>query len=67
MMQVFVNGDPHIIAANATLADLIAQLGLDQTACATAVNEQFIARSQRAQKQLREHDQVMTFEPITGG
>jgi sulfur carrier protein len=67
MMQIFVNGKPQAVAPNATLADLVTQLGFEESACATAINQQFVARSQRQHTPLKENDQIMTFEPITGG
>lgn len=66
-MQVFINGKPTPIAQGATLADLLAQFALDPKACATAVNGTFVARDARAAIALKDNDQVMTFEPITGG
>jgi sulfur carrier protein len=67
IITVFVNGSPCEIAPDARLSDLIAQLGLDDTACATAVNGQFVPRQGRRDCLLHDADQVMTFEPITGG
>jgi sulfur carrier protein len=66
-MQIFINGTPREVAADTTLADLMQLLALGETACATAVNGQFVPRQQRAQTHLTQNDQVMTFEPITGG
>lgn len=66
-MQVFINGKPAQVADGSTLADLLIALALDPNACATAVNGTFVARDAREGFALKENDQVMTFEPITGG
>ena len=67
MMRVFVNGSEQTVADGVTLAQLIETLGLSATSCATAVNGAFVARGDRANRTLCDQDQVMTFEPITGG
>ena len=67
-MQVFVNGAAHELTSEpVTLATLLDSLGIEQTSCATAVNGQFVARTLRDQTRLTANDQIMTFEPITGG
>lgn len=66
-MQVFINGKATPVTQGTTLADLLAQLALDPKTCATAVNGTFVARGARAAVTLKDNDQVMTFEPITGG
>jgi sulfur carrier protein len=50
-----------------TLADLLAEQGLDPAAVATAVNGEFVPRPARAQTLLREGDVVLTFQAIVGG
>lgn len=67
MMQVFINGSSYELPAACTLADCLALIPIEATACATAVNGVFVARDARHQKVLQEQDHVMTFEPITGG
>jgi len=66
-MTVFVNGQSCEIDQNALLSDLLVQLGIDDTACATAVNGTFVPRQRRNETILHDTDHVMTFEPITGG
>lgn len=66
-MQVFINGTPHNCAAGCTLSALLEQAGIEQSSCATAVNSVFVPRNARKEKFLSDQDQVMTFEPITGG
>ncbi len=67
MLTVTVNGTPHPLPEGSTLADLVAALGAQPAALATAVNADFVAREQRAACVLREGDAVTTFQPITGG
>lgn len=66
-MKIFLNGQPIEVQDQATLADVIAAQGLTDTACATAVNGEFVPRTSRATRRLLPNEQVMTFEPITGG
>ncbi|MFZ9346845.1 MAG: sulfur carrier protein ThiS [Burkholderiaceae bacterium] len=66
-MHIFVNGAEQMVADAITLAELLETLGLSATSCATAVNGAFVARGDRATCTLCDQDQVMTFEPITGG
>lgn len=66
-MQVFINGTVVHAPDGASLADLLAQQGMEPKSCATAVNGVFVARDARGATALKEDDHIMTFEPITGG
>jgi len=66
-ITITLNGAPQRIAANITLADFVAATGQPPEALATAVNGEFVARTQRNAHELREGDAVFTFQPITGG
>ncbi|NBW00191.1 MAG: sulfur carrier protein ThiS [Betaproteobacteria bacterium] len=66
-MQIFVNGESMEIEDGSSLASVIALLKLAPEQCATAVNSEFVARGERALRRLQANDQIMTFEPITGG
>ncbi len=65
--QVTLNGEPRSVAADATLADLIAGLTGEPQSLATAVNGEFVPREARTHTPLREGDAVFTFQPVTGG
>ena len=65
--QITVNGAPHALRPSSTLADLIDALGHANERLATAVNGEFVARSQRAQQVLSDGDQVTCFQAIVGG
>lgn len=67
MTQVTLNGEPKQLQSGATLADLVASIGEQPQALATAVNGEFVPREARAQTLLNEGDAVFTFQPITGG
>ncbi|XAH24625.1 sulfur carrier protein ThiS [Xylophilus sp. GW821-FHT01B05] len=62
-----LDGRAHTVLAGSTLADLVEALGHAPDAVATAVNGDFVPRSQRAAQQLRAGDAVLLFQPITGG
>lgn len=66
-MQIFLNGIAHECPEGLSLADFLASIGIAQNNCATAVNQAFVARERRAEIALKQNDQIMTFEPITGG
>ncbi len=67
MNQITLTGEPRKVEEATTLADLVAALGQPPASLATAVNGEFVPRSERATVQLREGDAVFTFQPITGG
>ena len=67
MISVHLNQQRVQLPEGATLATLIASLQDPPAALATAVNGDFVPREQRAGRVLRDGDQVMTFQPITGG
>ena len=62
---------PLCVPQGCTLADalpaLLAGSALDPHSVATAVNGDFVARTERAQHVLHEGDAVLCFAPITGG
>ena len=55
------------LAAGSSLADLVADLGHEEKAVSTAVNGQFVARSQRSATLLQGGDTVLIFQAIVGG
>lgn len=65
-MAVTVNGETHTTIAP-TLHDWVLAQGVAPEAMATAVNGQFVPRSQRATTALRPGDAILTFQPIVGG
>ena len=66
-VQVDVDGEPHVVPAFGTLADLVTALGHDPKLIATAVNGEFVARGSRREYPLRCGDRVTCFQAIVGG
>ncbi|CAM5200964.1 sulfur carrier protein ThiS [Oligella ureolytica] len=73
MITVKVNGEEKQLPSDTQLAQLVEILQQeagqepDPALLATAVNEVFIPRQQRADYRLKEQDEIFTFSPITGG
>ena len=65
-MHIFVNRIPHNIDAAATLADALA-LAQARPPFATALNLQFVPKTQYAATSLKDGDQIEIIAPITGG
>ena len=65
-LHVHINQVPHTLSPGATLADAVAQAGI-QPPFAAAVNLQFVPRAQYAQHRLAPNDQIELIAPITGG
>lgn len=66
-MTITLDGRPYELPAGTPLVDLVASLGLAQSAAATAVNGVFVARGQREARMLQPGDAVLLVQPITGG
>lgn len=66
-MTITLDGEPHDLPPGTPLADLVASLGLAQSAAATAVNGVFVARGHREARLLQPGDAVLLVQPITGG
>jgi sulfur carrier protein len=62
-----LDGKPHAVPANTSLAELVASLDHEPQKVSTAVNGLFVARGQRAACMLQEGDAVLLFQPIVGG
>ena len=67
MVQITVNGVTRTVNPDTTLAELVATLGQLPQVLATAVNGEFVARTQRDAHRLCDGDAVFTFHPISGG
>jgi sulfur carrier protein len=64
-MKITVNGDNMDVAAT-TMADLLVELAYDGK-IATALNEEFVAASNRNNVELHECDRVEILAPMQGG
>jgi sulfur carrier protein len=65
-MKLLLNGKPHE-TGTATLAEMLAELQLDEAAVATALNGEFVARAARPQTPLQAGDAVEVLSPMQGG
>jgi sulfur carrier protein len=65
-MQIHVNGKAREIAA-ATLAALLLELEYEEGAVATALNQNFVRKSDRGKTSLNEGDAVEILTPRQGG
>ena len=65
-MNIHVNGKARDVAA-ATLAALLRELEYEEVAVATALNQNFIRKSDRGKTQLKEGDAVEILTPRQGG
>jgi sulfur carrier protein len=67
MIEIRLNDERRQIDDGSTLAALVESLGQTPAALATAVNGDFVPRTQRQDRRLCQGDVVTTFQPITGG
>jgi len=66
-LSISVNGEPRGIAAGATIADLVAVLGLTGRKIAVAVNRDVVPRTKHAARVLAAGDRVEILEAVGGG
>jgi thiamine biosynthesis protein ThiS len=66
-ISLLVNGERRELAAPSTVADLLAQLGLDTRKVAVERNRAIVPRSQHATTTLAPDDQVEVVHFIGGG
>ena len=66
-VPVTLDGRPHSVPANTTLAALVASLDQPPNKVSTAVNGLFVPRGQRDTCLLQAGDAVLLFQPIVGG
>ncbi|MCV6637814.1 sulfur carrier protein ThiS [Candidatus Albibeggiatoa sp. nov. NOAA] len=66
-MDIQLNGEPKQIIEQATVQDLLADLGLTQKRLAVEVNQEIVPRSQFEQHILNPNDKVEIVHAIGGG
>jgi len=66
-ITVTLNGQAHQLPAETCLAELLQRAGVDAQALATAVNGEFVPRTQRNERRLQAGDTVLGFQAIVGG
>lgn len=67
MTTLTLDGKPHAVPADTSLAALVASLGHVPNKVSTAVNGLFVPRAQRETCVLQDGDAVLLFQPIVGG
>ncbi len=65
-VPIQLDGQPRLLTAGTTLAQLVAAVGHEEKAVSTAVNGEFVARGAR-ERVLVAGDVVLLFQPIVGG
>jgi sulfur carrier protein len=66
-MQLTINGQKRELAEGATIAELLAELGLDPRMLAVERNLHLVPRGQHAETQLAEGDRVEVVTLVGGG
>jgi sulfur carrier protein len=67
MLDIYLNGEPHLVPDRHTLRDLIADLDLEHQALALAVNRQVVPRQRWPEQLLQTADKVDIVRAIGGG
>lgn len=66
-MVLTVNGEAKEVPDRATVASLVAELGLGRSACAAEVNGRVVPKREHATTELREGDRVELVTLVGGG
>ena len=66
-ITLIVNGEPRVLAAPASVASLLATLGLDLRKVAVERNEEIVSRSRYAETALASGDRLEIVHFIGGG
>jgi thiamine biosynthesis protein ThiS len=67
MMEILVNGTPHAVPADTTVAQLLVILDIQGKRLAVEVNQELVPRSQFDSVVLNPHDTVEIVHAIGGG
>lgn len=66
-MLITINGEPRQVAAETTIADLLAELGLSAATVAVEVNLNLVPRARHAEHQLSAGDTLEVVSLVGGG
>ena len=66
-MRIQVNGRDQDLGPSKSIAELLADMGLEEDPVAVAVNREVIPRAEHISKQLAEGDQVEIIQAVAGG
>ena len=66
-MTLIVNGEPRTLPPEASVADLVRELGLEKSACAVEVNRRLIPKADHGKRSLSEGDSIEVVTLVGGG
>lgn len=66
-LSIFLNGEPHPVAAGATVLDLLADLGRDPRTVAVERNAELLPRARYGETALVEGDRIEVVHFVQGG
>lgn len=66
-MKIFINHTPHEVAEGATLADVLAEQGLDRPGIAVAIDRKVIRKNDRESTILSEGTEITVIKAVCGG
>ena len=66
-MQIYLNGEPRVVAGALNIAALLADLGLADKRVAVEVNREIVPRSRHGVHALQDQDRVEVVNAIGGG
>jgi len=66
-MELTINGTPESRPEGQTVAELLAELGLDGSPCAVEVNKELVPKARHAETVLRDGDTVELMTLVGGG
>lgn len=67
MMEIQLNGEPRCIPESWTIADLLAELKIENRYCAVERNRDVVPREQHAASQLQPGDRIEVVTLVGGG
>lgn len=67
MIQIRLNGEPHSLIEQTSLADLLRQLEVNPQKVAVAKNLEVVLRSELPRTHLEEGDEIEIFQAVGGG
>ena len=66
-MQIFVNGSPREVPASPTIAELLAELGVEARRVAVALNRDVVPRARHAEVVVQPGDRLEIVQAVQGG
>jgi thiazole synthase len=67
MIQIRLNGEPHSLSEQTSLAELLRQIGVNPQKVAVAKNLEVVLRGELPQVRMQEGDEIEIFQAVGGG